>query len=106
MRGANGAFEAMEQTPPPLVILDWDMPSVITTQLLRWTRRPCRRGASRLIAFSNYSGEQPVVCGFEQGVDDYVVKPFSVAEVVARVHAVLRSGCAANRRQLDHLQFR
>jgi two-component system, OmpR family, phosphate regulon response regulator PhoB len=103
--GAEGAFAAMEQAPPPLVMLDWDMPAVITTQLLRWTRRPFWDSVSRLIAFSNFSGEQHVVCGFEQGVDDYVVKPFSVAEVVARAHAVLRSGQAQTGAPRDHIEF-
>jgi two-component system, OmpR family, phosphate regulon response regulator PhoB len=102
--GADKAFEAMEKPPPPLVMLDWDMPAVITTQLLRWTRHPSWDAVSRLIAFSHFSGEQHVVSGFDQGVDDYVVKPFSVAEVVARAHAVLRSTYAVDANQ-DHLEF-
>jgi two-component system, OmpR family, phosphate regulon response regulator PhoB len=102
--GADAAFAAMEQAPPPLVMLDWDMPAIVTSQLLRWTRRPSWDSVSRLIAFSNFSGEQHVVSGFEQGVDDYVVKPFSVAEVVARVHAVLRSSQALAGAP-DHVEF-
>jgi two-component system, OmpR family, phosphate regulon response regulator PhoB len=100
-----GAFAAMEQRPPPLVMLDWDLPAVITTQLLRWTRRPAWDGVSRLIAFSKFSGEQHVVSGFEQGVDDYVVKPFSVAEVVARAQAVLRSSYTITGATRDQLDF-
>jgi two-component system, OmpR family, phosphate regulon response regulator PhoB len=103
--GADGAFEAMEMPPPPLVMLDWDMPAVITTQLLRWTRQPSWDSVSRLIAFSNFSGEQHVVSGFEQGVDDYVVKPFSVAEVVARAQAVLRSSYSLHGTRQDQLDF-
>jgi two-component system, OmpR family, phosphate regulon response regulator PhoB len=103
--GADGAFEAMQQAPPPVVMLDWDMPAIITKQLLRWTRRPCWDGISRLIAFSNFSGEQHVVSGFEQGIDDYVVKPFSVAEVVARAQAVLRSTYGAAGAARERVDF-
>jgi two-component system, OmpR family, phosphate regulon response regulator PhoB len=104
--GIDGARAALQRRLPQLVILDWDLPAVITLQLVRWARRPSLEGEpARLIALSSFSGEQHVVSGFEQGVDDYVIKPFSVAEVVARVHAVLRSIRAARNSPLDNLAF-
>jgi two-component system phosphate regulon response regulator PhoB len=83
------AFAALEEQPH-LVMLDWDLPAVITMQLVHRARRRSPDDAPRLMAFSSFAGEQHVVSGFEQGVDDYVVKPYSVPEVVARARAVLR----------------
>ena len=98
----DDAFAALEEQPH-LVMLDWDLPAVITLQLVHHARRSAPDDAPRLMAFSSFAGEQHVIAGFEQGVDDYVVKPYSVPEVVARARAVLRP-----RRRLsprERLQF-
>lgn len=89
--GLENACAALERVQPQLVMVDWDLPSAITTHLLRWARRPSLEGPPRVIALSSFSGEQHVVSAFEQGLDDYIVKPFSIAEVVARAEAVVRS---------------
>jgi two-component system phosphate regulon response regulator PhoB len=104
--GIDGARTALQCESPQLLIVDWDLPAVITLQLVRWAHRPSPdREPARLIALSSFSGEQHVVSGFEQGVDDYVVKPFSVAEVVARVNAVLRSTRTMTTAPVDQLEF-
>lgn len=87
---AEDASAVIDRDSPHLVMVDWDLPSVITMNLVRHIRGSGGRHGPRLIALSTFSGEQQVVTGFELGVDDYVVKPFSVREVVARVRAVLR----------------
>ena len=53
-------------------------------------RRAPQARAPRLMALSTYSGEQRVVEGLELGLDDYVVKPYSLPELMARVRALLR----------------
>jgi two-component system, OmpR family, phosphate regulon response regulator PhoB len=88
---SEDAFAAIDHHNPHLVMLDWDLPGVISVQLLRHLQALAGDRAPRLIALSAFSAEQHVVSGFELGIDDYVVKPFSVAELVARVRAVLRS---------------
>jgi len=98
----DDAFAALEEQPH-LVMLDWDLPAVITLQLVHHARRSSPDDAPRLIAFSSFAGEQHVVSGFEQGVDDYVVKPYSVPEVVARARAVLRPRRTASPR--ERLEF-
>jgi two-component system phosphate regulon response regulator PhoB len=85
------AVAAIDRDHPHLVMLDWDLPGMITMDLVRHTRRHSTSQVPRLIALSAFASEQHVVSGFELGIDDYVVKPFSVAEVVARVRALLRS---------------
>jgi two-component system phosphate regulon response regulator PhoB len=95
---------AVDAHRPHLVMLDWDMPAVIAMDLLQHIRRTSVWKGTRLIALSNFSGEQHVVSGFELGVDDYVVKPFSVSEVVARARAVLRP-LRNLKEQTNYLEF-
>jgi two-component system, OmpR family, phosphate regulon response regulator PhoB len=85
------ALVAVEHSDPHLVVLDWDLPGVITMELVRHVgTRTARDRATRVMALSTYSGEQRVVAGLEQGLDDYVVKPYSLKELLARVRAMLR----------------
>jgi len=100
----ENACAALERVRPQLVMVDWDLPSAITTHLLRWARRRSLEEPPRLIALSNFSGEHYVVSAFEQGLDDYIVKPFSVAEVVARAEAVVRS-LRTSHAARDHLEL-
>lgn len=100
----EAAYEALERSPD-LVMLDWDLPAVITMQLVQRARRRTTDGMPRVMVFSSFAGEQHVVSGFEQGVDDYVVKPFSVPEVVARAHAVLRPLRAGSTAPCEQLEF-
>jgi two-component system, OmpR family, phosphate regulon response regulator PhoB len=99
--------DALERDNPHLVMLDWDLPGSITTDLVgrvRLVRRNSTDRTPRLIALSAFSGEQHVASGLEFGLDDYVVKPFSFREVVARVRAVLRP-LKTERDEHDYLEF-
>jgi two-component system phosphate regulon response regulator PhoB len=87
---AEDARGAVDRDNPHLIMIDWDLPAMIAMDLVRHVRRDSSRKGPRLIALSSFAGEQHIVSGFELGVDDYVIKPFSVPEVVARVRAVLR----------------
>jgi len=100
----DDAHTAIDCHRPHLVMLDWDLPGVITVQLMRHARRSFGARSTRVIALSSFSSEQHVVSGFELGVDDYVVKPFSIGEVVARVRALLRPLRSAEERG-DYLEF-
>jgi two-component system phosphate regulon response regulator PhoB len=85
------AVAAIQRNSPHLVMLDWDLPGVIAIDLIRKIRSSSADHPPRLIILSMLSDDDQVVTGFELGADDYVVKPYSVVEVVARVRAVLRS---------------
>jgi two-component system phosphate regulon response regulator PhoB len=101
------AHEAIGRENPHLVMLDWDLPGSVTTDLVgrvRVMRRNSADRTPRLIAFSEFAGEQHVISGLEFGLDDYVVKPFSFREVVARVRAVLRP-LRCVREEHDYLEF-
>lgn len=88
---AEDARSAIERDNPHLVMINWDLPAVIAMDLVRFIRRDTLSKGPRLIALSTFASEQHVCSGLELGVDDYVIKPFSVPELVARVRAVLRS---------------
>ena len=87
----EAALTAMSEHPPHLVIIDWNMPGVAALELIKGIRRTPRQTPVRLIILSNLVAEHDVVAGLELGADDYIFKPYSLREVVARVAAVLRS---------------
>lgn len=84
------ALAAIDRDQPHLVMLDWEYPGVVTANLIRHIRRDAPTQRALLMALSLDSSEQQIVSGFELGVDDYVVKPYSLAVILARVRAVLR----------------
>jgi two-component system, OmpR family, response regulator ResD len=88
-RDGPGAIAAVEHQRPDLVVLDLMLPGVDGLEVMRRLRD---RDPSRLpiILLTARGEESDRVVGLRLGADDYVVKPFSPAELVARVDAVLR----------------
>jgi two-component system phosphate regulon response regulator PhoB len=85
------ALAAVAERPPHLVIIDWNMPGLAALEVIQGVRRVRVPQTIRLIILSDLTGEQDVITGFNLGADDYIAKPFSLREVVARVAVVLRS---------------
>src|SRR3984893_6177906 len=85
------AAAAIVERPPHLVIVDWDMPGFTALDLIDGIRAARAPQSVRLIILSALGGEHNVVAGLNFGADDYITKPFSLREVVARVCSVLRS---------------
>ena len=85
------AVVAVELRPPQLVIVDWNMPGLAPLELLECVRKARLVQPLRLIILSALSGEHEIVSGLNMGADDYIAKPFSVREAVARINAVLRA---------------
>ena len=84
---AAGALEAFDREPPDLVLLDLNLPDGDGRDVARELRS---RSRVPIIMLTARGTETDRVVGLEIGADDYVVKPFSAAEVVARIRAVLR----------------
>lgn len=99
------AFAAVERDSPDLLVLDWNLPGDRAPQLLQQLIRIEPRRRPRLLAVSQACSEQQLLSGFELGVDDFVFKPYSVAEVVARVQAILRSMPSSDGGPLEILSF-
>ena len=81
------ALARMEREAPDVVLLDIGMPAMNGLDVLAELRR---RSSVPIIFVTGRGSETDRVLGLRLGADDYVVKPFSSAELVARVHAVLR----------------
>lgn len=75
---------------PDLILLDWMLPGVSGADLARRLRRDARTRRVPIIMLTARGEEQDKVNALEAGADDYVTKPFSTRELVARIKAVLR----------------
>ena len=81
---------ALTEAPPDLLLLDWMLPGVSGLELCRRLRaRPATKDMP-IIMLTARGEEAERVRGLSVGADDYVVKPFSVPELLARVRALLR----------------
>ena len=84
---ASAALSAAAAEPPDLILLDIGLPDGSGLDVCRELRRA---GEVPVIMLTARGSEADRVAGLEMGADDYVVKPFSAREVIARVRAVLR----------------
>ncbi len=75
---------------PDLILLDQMLPGLLGTEVCKALRRDQRTVSIPIIMITAKGDEIDRVVGFEVGADDYIVKPFSIREVVLRVKAVLR----------------
>ncbi len=87
---AREAELAIAETIPDLILLDWMLPGTSGMELARRLRREELTREIPIIMLTARGEEADRVAGLEAGVDDYVVKPFSSRELVARIKAVLR----------------
>ncbi|WIG98253.1 response regulator [Myxococcus sp. SDU36] len=87
--GASGLAKARAH-PPDLVLLDLMLPDVAGSEVLRMLKADTELRKASVIIVSAKGQETDRVQGLELGADDYVVKPFSVRELLLRVKAVLR----------------
>jgi two-component system phosphate regulon response regulator PhoB len=84
------ASQLMKEVLPDLIILDWMLPGQSGIQFAKELRSNERTKDIPIILLTARSDEMDKITGLEAGADDYVTKPFSPKELVARVRAVLR----------------
>ena len=87
---AREAQAAIADRVPDLILLDWMLPGTSGLELARRWRRDALTREVPIIMLTARGEENDRVGGFEAGVDDYVVKPFSARELLARIRAVMR----------------
>jgi DNA-binding response OmpR family regulator len=87
-KGLSLALNA--KNPPVLIILDLMLPGMSGTELCRRLRREPATRRTPIIMLTAKASEADRVTGLDLGADDYITKPFSVRELMARVRAVLR----------------
>jgi len=100
--GVNGLRRAMEEQPD-IILLDLMLPRMSGYDVCRHLRE--RGIATPIVMLTARSQESDVVAGLELGADDYVTKPFSVRELVARVKAHLRRSAPARPAELGEYSF-
>lgn len=84
------ALVMVAETPPDIIVLDWMMPNVSGIEVCRQLKTRSATRAIPIIMLSARSEEVDRVRGLETGADDYVIKPYSMVELMARVRAQLR----------------
>ena len=87
---AEQAQAAVDGELPDLVLLDWMLPGTSGLQLARQWRAAERTRALPIIMLTARAEEGDKVSGLDAGADDYLTKPFSTTELMARIRAVLR----------------
>ena len=93
VRCAEDGLEALNkisEKTPDILLLDWMMPGISGLELTRRLRRNSRTAEIPIIMLTARVTEDDKVAGLNAGTDDYIIKPFSPRELVARIQAVLR----------------
>ena len=75
---------------PQLILLDWTLPDTPGLSFARKLRAESRSAAVPIILLTGRDGESDKITGLEAGADDYLVKPFSTRELLARIKALMR----------------
>jgi two-component system phosphate regulon response regulator PhoB len=84
------ALESIGDRRPDLVLVDWMLPDMSGLELVRTLRRDANTRDIPIVMLTARGEEADKVAGLESGADDYVTKPFSARELIARIQAVLR----------------
>jgi two-component system, OmpR family, phosphate regulon response regulator PhoB len=87
---ADAAQAAVDRVLPDLVLLDWMLPGQSGVQLAKRWRADARTRDLPLIMLTARAEEADMITGLDAGADDYLTKPFSTKELLARIRAVLR----------------
>jgi two-component system phosphate regulon response regulator PhoB len=90
VRRGDEAEIAISEDPPDLIVLDWMLPGLSGIELCRRLRSGKTARSIPILILTARGEEQDRIRGLTTGADDYVVKPFSVPELMARVRAILR----------------
>ncbi len=89
-RDGEAGLEAIDTQDPDLVVLDWMLPNMSGIEICRQMRQRTATRSTPVIMLTAKGEETDRIRGLETGADDYIVKPFSPAELTARIKAVLR----------------
>jgi two-component system phosphate regulon response regulator PhoB len=87
---AEAAQRMVGDRLPSLILLDWLLPGISGLEFAKWLKRDDHFATIPVIMLTARDDENNKVQGLEAGVDDYVTKPFSTRELLARIKAVLR----------------
>ncbi len=92
---SQGALASIGDRRPDLVLVDWMLPDMSGLELVRQLRRDANTRDIPIMMLTARAEEADKVAGLETGADDYLTKPFSARELIARIQAVLRRSAPA-----------
>ena len=87
---ADSAWQQIRANVPDLILLDWMLPNTSGVVLAKQFRADARTKDIPIIMLTARGDERDKILGLESGADDYITKPFSPRELMARIRAVLR----------------
>jgi len=87
---AESAWQQISSSVPNLILLDWMLPNTSGITLAKQLRSDARTRDIPIIMLTARGEERDKILGLESGADDYITKPFSPRELMARIRAVLR----------------
>jgi|TARA_A100001234_G_scaffold107160_1_gene94135 two-component system phosphate regulon response regulator PhoB len=87
--GYDGMIK-IQKTNPDLILLDWMLPDISGTEICKFIRSNKNLKKTPIIMLTAKGEENDLLAGFEMGCDDYITKPFSPAELIARIKALLK----------------
>lgn len=83
-----------EQPPPDIIVLDWMLPDIPGPEIIAWLKGNELCKDIPIIMLTARSAEHDILKGFDVGADDYMVKPFLLSELQARIKALLKRSYA------------
>jgi len=102
-RDGETALQLARDRIPDLIVLDLMLPGVDGLEVCRKLRKDTKTAGVSIIMLTAKTDEVDRIVGLEMGADDYIVKPFSPRELVARVKAVLRRGQSHDLWSVTHI---
>ncbi len=90
LSSGSEALKAAEETEFDLIILDVKMPEMDGFEVLRNLRKTLLNGSAPIIMLTSMGREKDIVKGLDLGANDYMLKPFSATELLARIHRLLK----------------
>lgn len=99
LEGGDSLIAKLEMFNPHVVLVDQMMPGKSGAEIIREVRSSARFSALPIMMVTGLDGESEKVKALDMGADDYVTKPFSIREVVARVQALIRRADSAHKKE-------
>ncbi len=87
---AQAGFKILDSCLPDLILLDWMLPETSGIQILKKMRKRPELAKIPVIMLTARADEEDKIVGLDAGADDYVTKPFSPKELIARIRAIVR----------------
>ncbi len=105
LSSGEGFLSKLDLFQPNVIMMDQMMPGKSGTELIRELRSSLKFSEVPVIMLTGLDGEAEKVAALEMGADDYVTKPFSIKEVVARIQALVRRSQATHKSQQKHMSI-